>query len=77
VRLFAADALTPRGWLRDVGIDIDADGTIVEVEPNAQRDEAECVAGPLLPGVPNLHSHAFQRALAGRTGRANANGDSF
>ena len=27
--------------------------------------------------MPNLHSHAFQRAIAGRTGRAGANGDSF
>ena len=77
VRLFAADALTPHGWLRDVAVDIDADGMIVRVEPNAQRDGAERVAGPLLPGVPNLHSHAFQRALAGRTGHANADGDSF
>ena len=41
------------------------------------RDGAERVAGPLLPGMPNLHSHAFQRALAGRTGHANADGDSF
>ena len=77
MRLFAADALTPHGWLREVGIDIDAEGTIVRVEPNSRRDGAERVAGPLLPGMPNLHSHAFQRALAGRTGHANANGDSF
>ena len=33
--------------------------------------------GPLVPGVPNLHSHAFQRAIAGRTGRASVDGDSF
>jgi len=30
-----------------------------------------------VPGMPNLHSHAFQRALAGRTGRCSADGDSF
>src|SRR6185369_6009947 len=77
MRLFAADALTPRGWLRDVGVDIDADGMIVRVEQSAQADGAERVAGPLLPGMSNLHSHAFQRALAGRTGHANAHGDSF
>ena len=40
-------------------------------------DGAERAAGPVVPGMPNLHSHAFQRALAGRTGRANADGDSF
>ena len=77
MRLFAADALTPHGWRRDVAIDIDAGGTIVRVEANGRRDGADVVAGPLLPGMPNLHSHAFQRAIAGRTGRASANGDSF
>ncbi len=77
VRLFAADALTPRGWSRDVAIDVDADGTIVRVEENGPREGAQIVAGPLVPGMPNLHSHAFQRAIAGRTGRASANGDSF
>ena len=77
MRLFAADALTPRGWWRDVAIDIDATGTIVRVEENGRREGAEVATGPLLPGMPNLHSHAFQRAIAGRTGRASANGDSF
>jgi formimidoylglutamate deiminase len=77
MRLFAADALTPRGWLHDVAIDIDATGMIVRAEESARRDGAEIVAGPLVPGMPNLHSHAFQRAIAGRTGRASRNGDSF
>jgi formimidoylglutamate deiminase len=77
MRLFAPDALTPRGWERDVAIDIDAHGVISRIEVGARRDGAETVAGPLVPGMPNLHSHAFQRAIAGRTGRAGASGDSF
>ena len=77
MKLFAADALTPRGWLRDVLIEIGADGTIVRVDERASPDGAERVPGPLIAGMPNLHSHAFQRALAGRTGRAGADGDSF
>jgi len=77
MRLFAADALTPDGWKRDVIIEIATDGTIGKVTAGAQADGAECVCGPLLPGMPNLHSHAFQRAIAGRTGRAGADGDSF
>ena len=75
--LFAADALTSGGWMHDVRIEIAADGTIARVLPGAQPDGAERVAGPLLPGMPNLHSHAFQRAIAGRTGRASSEGDSF
>ncbi|MEO8302944.1 MAG: formimidoylglutamate deiminase [Betaproteobacteria bacterium] len=77
MNLFAADALTPEGWRRDVRIDIDVDGTIAAVRPDADRNGAECAAGPLIPGMPNLHSHAFQRAIAGRTGHAGAEGDSF
>jgi formimidoylglutamate deiminase len=77
VILFAADALTPAGWLRDVRIDIDSGGTIVGVRPNANSDGAECAAGPLIPGMSNLHSHAFQRAIAGRTGNTSAERDTF
>jgi formimidoylglutamate deiminase len=36
------------------------------------------LAGAAIPAMPNVHSHAFQRALAGRTGRAaNSRDDSF
>ena len=77
MKLFASDALTPSGWMRDVMIDIAVDGTIASVKPNGKRDGADSVAGALIPGMPNLHSHAFQRAIAGRTGRASADGDSF
>ncbi len=77
MKLFAADALTSRGWMRDVLIEIGADGTIARVLEDAQADGAELVAGPLIPGMPNLHSHAFQRAIAGRTGKANSDGDTF
>jgi formimidoylglutamate deiminase len=77
MRIFAADAFTPDGWKRDVAIDVAADGTIGTVAVGADDYGAERVSGPLLPGMPNLHSHAFQRALAGRTGRAGAGGDSF
>ncbi len=75
--LFASDALTPDGWRRDVRIDVDSRGAIVAVRAGGSAEAAERVAGPLVPGMPNLHSHAFQRAIAGRTGSARADGDSF
>ncbi len=77
MRLFATAALLPDGWARDVLIEVDADGTIAAVAAHREHDDAERLDGPLLPGMPNLHSHAFQRALAGRTGRASGSGDSF
>jgi formimidoylglutamate deiminase len=77
MKLFARAALLTRGWAEDVLIDVDAEGSIAGVKADSRPEGAECVAGPLVPGIPNLHSHAFQRALAGRTGRASATGDSF
>jgi formimidoylglutamate deiminase len=77
MKLHAADALLPGGWQRDVLIEIDAGGTIASVEANARARDAEHATGPVIPGMPNLHSHAFQRAIAGRTGRAGEDGGSF
>jgi formimidoylglutamate deiminase len=77
-RLHARAALTPNGWARNVAIDIDDAGTIVSVQPDASAKNAELLAGPAIPAMPNVHSHAFQRALAGRTGRvAPSRDDSF
>jgi formimidoylglutamate deiminase len=63
--LFAETALLPDGWAADVRIDIDPSGDIVAVEADAAPGTAQRLAGPVLPGMPNLHSHAFQRAMAG------------
>jgi formimidoylglutamate deiminase len=77
VKVFAHAALLPDGWAEDVSIAIDAGGSIVSVTARSQPGDAERVPGPVVPGMPNLHSHAFQRALAGRTGHGGAAGDSF
>jgi formimidoylglutamate deiminase len=64
--LFFADALLPAGWAKDVRIEVDDAGNIAAVESNAKAGrDCERAAGPALPGMPNLHSHAFQRAMAG------------
>ena len=78
MRLFAPSALLPDGWSDAVAIDVDGAGTIVAVEAGARADAREVLAGPVVPAMPNAHSHAFQRALAGRTGRtAPGSDDSF
>jgi len=63
-KYYARDALLPRGWAQDVVVTVDK-GDIAAVETNARGGEK--LAGPVLPGMANLHSHAFQRALAGLT----------
>ncbi|WP_313444347.1 formimidoylglutamate deiminase [Brevundimonas sp.] len=69
-------ALLPNGWARDVRIGI-AGGRIVSLETGVARspaDEGGCVA---LPGVANVHSHAFQRAMAGLTEARGPSDDDF
>jgi formimidoylglutamate deiminase len=70
----ARDALLPQGWAKQVRIDVH-DGEIVEVTPGSNAGEA--LAGPVLPGMANLHSHAFQRAMAGLAETHSAGQDDF
>ena len=74
---FAERALLPEGWANNVRLHVDTDGTLREVLADASADGAERLRGPLLPGMPNLHSHAFQRAMAGLAEVAGNPEDSF
>ena len=76
VKLWFGEALLPEGWARDVRIAV-ADGRIAHIETGVARaagDEAHAVA---VPGMPNLHSHAFQRGMAGLAEVRGPSGDSF
>ncbi|MFJ4143299.1 formimidoylglutamate deiminase [Pseudomonas sp. NPDC089734] len=74
---FAERALLPGGWADNVRLEVGTDGLLSSVTANADRQGAEVVCGPLLPGMPNLHSHAFQRAMAGLAEVAGNPNDSF
>lgn len=74
---FAERALLPSGWARNVLLEVDAQGVLTRVEANSAAQAAERLGGPLLPGMPNLHSHAFQRAMAGLAEVAGNPNDSF
>jgi len=76
-RYFAAEALLPDGWARDVAMTVDARGDFVTVEKGASRDDAQPLTGPVIPGMANVHSHAFQRAMAGLTEIRGAPDDDF
>jgi formimidoylglutamate deiminase len=75
--LFARHALLPQGWAADVLIAWDADGNLVSVTPGAAPPAVTAQAELVLPGMVNLHSHAFQRALGGLTETAGDSPDSF
>ncbi|ATQ75117.1 formimidoylglutamate deiminase [Massilia violaceinigra] len=74
--LFARQALLAQGWQADVRLEWDAGGTLLSVTPGVQHD-GEPLADLVLPGMVNLHSHAFQRALGGLTETAGEGPDSF
>ena len=75
-RIWAASALLADGWASSVEIDIDAKGDISSIataRPYASGDRVEL----LIPAIPNVHSHAHQRAMAGLGERAGDSADSF
>ena len=75
---FLADtAYLPEGWAHEVRLDVGPHGRLEAVEPGSAADGAdlERVRGVVVPGVPNVHSHAFQRAMAGLAERGG--GDDF
>ena len=65
--LWAEQALTDEGWRRDVRVAIDANGQVAAVDADSGPDPGAQRVDVLLPAPANLHSHAFQRALAGLT----------
>lgn len=75
--LIAPCALLPEGWAYDVRLDISASGVLEKISIGGSREGAERLRGPVLPGMPNLHSHAFQRAMAGLAEVAGNPNDSF
>ncbi|MBJ7308940.1 formimidoylglutamate deiminase [Rugamonas sp. CCM 8940] len=76
-RLFARHALLPEGWRRDVLLEWDASGDLTGVGVGALPPAGVETAQYALPGMVNLHSHSFQRALGGRTEKAGDGPDSF
>ena len=74
--LFFDEALLPQGFARNIRVSI-AGGLIERIEPGAdpsRGDERHAIG---LPGMPNLHSHAFQRGMAGLAEVRGPASDSF
>ena len=69
-------ALTPEGWARNVRVRIDG-ASIGAVERDASRVAGDERCGIGIPAIGNLHSHAFQRAMAGLTEKRGGAADSF
>jgi formimidoylglutamate deiminase len=84
--------LLPQGWTRDALVTVAENGLITAIDTggdvapgSARRElsshshppEAERVPGFVVPGMPNAHSHAFQRGMTGNTEYRRSARDSF
>ncbi|MBX3484684.1 formimidoylglutamate deiminase [Phenylobacterium sp.] len=75
--LWFEHALLPTGWAERVRLTIDADGVITTVQPDVDPRPADARHACAVPGLANLHSHAFQRAMAGLTETRGPAADDF
>ncbi len=79
-RYYADHAWQPHGWLDGAVLEIDEGrhlrGALLDVA-TGESQSAERLGRFVVPGMPNLHSHAFQRAMAGLAERRGPGDDSF
>ena len=75
--LFARHAWLVDGWVDNVRIHWNDQGDISQIETNVASDPDDHIEQFVVPGMINLHSHAFQRAMAGMTEIAGSGPDSF
>ncbi|MDR7126813.1 formimidoylglutamate deiminase [Pseudotabrizicola sp. 4114] len=74
--LHAKTALLPDGWAREVRLVLQA-GRIDSVATGTPPQPGDHRAEIVIPGLPNLHSHAFQRGFSGLTEQRGPTRDSF
>lgn len=74
--LFAGSALLPDGWAKNVRIE-SGGGRIASVVAGAAAEAGDERCAILVAGMPNLHSHAFQRGMAGLAETRGPGADSF
>lgn len=58
-------ALSPSGWVRNLSVQFGPDGTITAADEDDNPLGLQVYDNPVVPGITDLHSHAFQYAMAG------------
>jgi formimidoylglutamate deiminase len=77
MEFFAENALLAEGWARAVVFKVDGSGLISSVSVGARLGAAQRLGRVVVPGMANVHSHAFQRAMAGLAEQRGDSADSF
>ena len=75
-KIWANSVLLESGWADSVEIKIDSTGNITTISPDLPYSDGDRVE-VLIPAIPNVHSHAHQRAMAGLGESAGDTQDSF
>lgn len=75
-RFWIEHVLLPSGWAKDVCLHVES-GRIVRVGIGVPRGAGDVALGVVVPGLGNVHSHAFQRGMAGLTEFSGGQADSF
>ncbi|WP_068544481.1 formimidoylglutamate deiminase [Thalassotalea crassostreae] len=75
MKLFAENILLSDGWHQNQTLTID-NGIITDIH-SGKDDDATVLSGPVIPGMINCHSHAFQRGFAGFSEQGSETNDSF
>ena len=76
-RIFCKTLLQGNQWQHDVVMEVSPDGVIDQLEPGNAANADVTLNGIVVPGMPNTHSHTFQRLIAGLTGASGHQKDSF
>lgn len=76
MNLHAETALLSGGWVKNIRLEI-VDGRIASLETGVEAQIGDERVRVIVPVMPNLHSHAFQRAMAGMVETRGPTQDSF
>lgn len=76
MHIYAKQALLDQTWVQNLRITV-TEGAISKLDANATPGADDICVDTVLPSLSNLHSHAFQRAMAGMTEFRAAGQESF
>lgn len=76
-RLLCHLVLLESGWASKQVLEVDENGLIRSIRDHDGSVPDAVLDGPVIPGMPNLHSHAFQRLIAGLTSETRRDADNF
>ena len=74
---YCPQILLSDGWAENQLLEVEGLGNITSIRNGSMNEAEHQLQGPVVPGMPNLHSHAFQRGMAGLSESRSGEKDSF